>query len=58
MALGATARSVVREVTLHGLGPVAGGLLAGIAGALATGRLMEVNSSKSARTIPSRSGRW
>jgi predicted permease len=41
MALGASSGAVVREVTLHGLTPVAIGLAIGLAGALATGRLLE-----------------
>jgi putative ABC transport system permease protein len=41
MALGASSGAVVREVTVHGLTPVAIGLAIGLAGALATGRLLE-----------------
>ncbi len=41
MALGASAREVVRQITVHGLRPVAIGLLLGVAGALATGRLLK-----------------
>jgi putative ABC transport system permease protein len=41
MALGASAGSVVRDVTLHGLRPVVVGLAIGLAGALVAGRLLE-----------------
>jgi predicted permease len=41
MALGASSASVVRDVTIHGLKPVAVGLAVGLAGALATGKLLE-----------------
>jgi putative ABC transport system permease protein len=41
MALGASSGAVVRDVTVHGLTPVAIGLAIGLAGALATGRLLE-----------------
>jgi predicted permease len=41
MALGASARQVVRQVTLHALKPVTVGLAIGSIGALATGRLLE-----------------
>jgi ABC-type antimicrobial peptide transport system permease subunit len=41
MALGASAGSVIREVTSHGLRPVIVGLTGGAGGALATGKLLE-----------------
>ena len=41
MALGASSGAVVRDVTIHGLKPVAVGLAVGLAGALATGKLLE-----------------
>jgi predicted permease len=41
MALGASASTVVRDVTWQGLKPVAGGLVVGVGGALATGKLLE-----------------
>jgi predicted permease len=41
MALGASSGAVVRDVTIHGLKPVAVGLAIGLAGALATGKLLE-----------------
>ena len=41
MALGASAVTVVRDVTWQGLKPVAGGLVVGVGGALATGKLLE-----------------
>jgi putative ABC transport system permease protein len=41
MALGASSGAVVRDVTIHGLKPVAVGLALGLAGALATGKLLE-----------------
>ncbi|MDP1572397.1 MAG: ABC transporter permease [Vicinamibacterales bacterium] len=41
MALGAPATAVVRQVALHGLTPVAVGLLFGVAGAVGAGRLLE-----------------
>jgi predicted permease len=41
MALGASAPSVVRDVTMHGLKPVSAGLAIGLAGALTTGKLLE-----------------
>jgi putative ABC transport system permease protein len=41
MALGASASTVVRNVTWDGLKPVAAGLAAGIAGALLAGRWLQ-----------------
>src|SRR5690606_22851876 len=41
MALGAPASTVVRQVTLQGLAPVGLGLLAGLAGAVGVGRVIE-----------------
>jgi predicted permease len=41
MALGASASTVVRDVTWQGLKPVAGGLVVGVGGALATGTFLE-----------------
>jgi ABC-type antimicrobial peptide transport system permease subunit len=41
MALGASSRTVVRDVTWQGLKPVTAGLGVGVIGALATGRLLE-----------------
>ena len=41
MALGASAGAVVRDMTSHGLKPVIIGLAIGVAGALATGKLIE-----------------
>jgi predicted permease len=41
MALGATPGAVVRQMVAHGLAPVSIGLIAGLAGAVATGRLLE-----------------
>jgi predicted permease len=41
MALGASARAVILDMTTHGLKPVAVGLAAGLGGALATGKLLE-----------------
>jgi ABC-type antimicrobial peptide transport system permease subunit len=41
MALGASAATVVRNVTWQGLKPVAAGLALGAVGSLATGRLLE-----------------
>lgn len=41
MALGASSGAVVRDVTIHGLKPVALGLAIGLVGALATGKLLE-----------------
>jgi putative ABC transport system permease protein len=41
MALGASTSGVIRQMTLHGLKPVAVGLCAGLVGALAAGRVLE-----------------
>jgi putative ABC transport system permease protein len=41
MALGASARDVVRQVAVHGLKPVTLGLIVGLLLALLTGRLLQ-----------------
>ena len=41
MALGATPGAVVRQMVAHGLAPVSIGLIAGLGGAVAAGRLLE-----------------
>ena len=58
MALGASAGSVVRQVTVHGLKPVSVGFAAGLFIALVTGRLLQDQLFEVGRAIRSRWEPW
>ena len=57
LALGATPGAVVRQMVGHGLTPVSIGLIAGLAGAMAAGRLLEGQLFRGERTRSADPGR-